>query len=175
MPTSTDEVLMVKSIVDRHIDHKRSNDLFSELWEKVGSKSTNESVQLSFLMLRTIFSNGLSEKEKLESISKIFCSYKQKDLTKLWQFLLNVVVVVHFAVVGFNLTALFLIPFLCPWYIAFPLLTYLINLIFTSERCLLTKLENKIRSKLGLEQIKGFLGYYINRFMYPPPDMPGGI
>jgi hypothetical protein len=63
-----------------------------------------------------------------------------------------------------NVAAIFIIPFTMPWYITIPLETYLFNLVFGRNPCLITNLENTIRQKLGYRQIGGFVGHY---FMKP--------
>ncbi len=67
----------------------------------------------------------------------------------------------HFLLVGLNLASLFVLPFVEPWYIAAPLVTFLGNLLFTQIACPLTRLENWLRITLGLSGIKSFIGHYI--------------
>jgi len=63
-----------------------------------------------------------------------------------------------------NISAIFVLPFLTPWYVASPLVTYLLSLFTTSAPCPLTRLEDKIRIKMGKPPIKHFIGYY---FVWP--------
>ena len=69
-------------------------------------------------------------------------------------------VIIHTAIVFANLTALFVIPFLEPWYVSIPIMSFLINLIFSPGTCPLTRLESVIRRKLGMPEIKQFGGHY---------------
>lgn len=67
----------------------------------------------------------------------------------------------HMAMFFMNIGAIFVLPFYSPWYIWAPLDTFLINLMFsTNKDCALTKLENKVRSSLGWRPIGGFFGSY---------------
>ena len=77
----------------------------------------------------------------------------------LWVF--RAVVTAHLAIIVGNLVALFCLPFLTPWYIALPIETVLVNLMFSSVPCPLTRLESKLRQQLGMPEIKHFVGYYI--------------
>jgi len=64
---------------------------------------------------------------------------------------------------------LFSIPFLIfttitlktDWYITFPLLSWIMYLVFTTDiTCPYTDLENKLRKKIGKPKIKGFIYHY---------------
>jgi len=46
------------------------------------------------------------------------------------------------------------------WFILFPAIVFLISLLSSSESCILTRIENKIRLKKGLPQIKAFIKHY---------------
>ena len=60
------------------------------------------------------------------------------------------------------LTTPFVLPFMAPWYISLPLMTWVFNLTFTRMvDCPMTKLENKLRRELGMREIKFFVGHYI--------------
>ena len=74
---------------------------------------------------------------------------------------LMTVIISHLLVVFGNLASMFVIPFYVPWYIAIPLISVLINLLFMPTQCPLTKLENRIRRSLGLRQIRHFVGHYL--------------
>lgn len=72
-------------------------------------------------------------------------------------------VFLHMAVVVGNLISLFILPFMAPWYIALPLCSFLVLLSTSRDQCPLTRLENKLRRKLNLPTIKGFIGHYLLR------------
>lgn len=77
---------------------------------------------------------------------------------------LYVLVIVHFIIVIMNVLAVFVLPFKTPWYIACPLMSFIIWMSFSRVAdCPLTKLENVLRSKLGMRKIGGFIGHYIVR------------
>jgi hypothetical protein len=72
------------------------------------------------------------------------------------------VVVVHFILVILNVCSLFILPFsgLSLW-ITVPIETYLVNLLFTNTPCTLTNLENRLRRRLGMKEIRGYVGHYL--------------
>jgi hypothetical protein len=85
--------------------------------------------------------------------------------TALW-----LVVVLHLLVVIVNVFAFFILPFTwlvidVPfWYSVFlviPIESQIVYLAFNRSPCPLTRLENGIRKKLDMEEIGGFIGYYI--------------
>jgi hypothetical protein len=53
------------------------------------------------------------------------------------------------------------------WYITFPLLSWTIYLIFSTDlSCPYTNYENKLRKKIGKPKIKGFIyHYYLKNFV----------
>lgn len=53
-----------------------------------------------------------------------------------------------------------------PWYVSIACCTAIFWVSTTREECYLTKLENKIRMKLGLPPIKGFIKHYLLRRFY---------
>lgn len=74
---------------------------------------------------------------------------------------LILIVVIHLIIVFINIVA---IPFLLiytPWYISIPLISFLIRLATVERICPLTNIENWIRRKLGMKEIKTFIGHYI--------------
>ena len=73
-------------------------------------------------------------------------------------------IVFHTVIVVLNLAILFIIPFLEPWYVALPIETLIVNLMFSPISCPLTRLESRIRISLGMPEIKHFVGHY---FVHP--------
>ena len=47
------------------------------------------------------------------------------------------------------------------WYLLMPSIFFILSIATSSGECYLTRLENKIRKKKGLKQIKGFIKHYI--------------
>jgi len=76
-------------------------------------------------------------------------------------FFLRSLIVFHFLVIFGNLAALIALPFMEPWYISCPLMSLIVNLMFSPLPCPLTRLEDSIRRKHGLREIKHFMGYYL--------------
>mgnify|MGYP003352601876 CR=1 FL=1 len=75
-------------------------------------------------------------------------------------FLLCLIIFHVYVVIG-NLLAFFIVPFLCPWYVALPICSLIVTLSFgRGSDCPLTRLENKIRKNIGLRRIKGFIKHY---------------
>jgi len=158
MPTTAEEVAALKGVIDIYLPQEQSRLLFGELYVRVGAKSENESVRLSLLMLREIY-DGRSPQE----LEAIFTSYRSRDvsLTRrlLWAALI-LVVVSHIFIIFAHLAALLILPILTPWYVALPLAGYIVNLVYLPGGCVLTKLEDAIRRKLGLPEVKKFIKHY---------------
>ena len=80
-----------------------------------------------------------------------------KNLLKI---ILAALVLCHAVVISINIAAFFVAPFVCPWYIWFPICTIVARVVSGGGVCPLTILENKIRVKLGMEKIEGFVSHY---------------
>lgn len=74
---------------------------------------------------------------------------------------LFVIVVAHAVLIAANFVAMFVLPFVTPWYVAVPLITVMINFVFSSLVCPLTTLESVLRKKMGLPEVKFFLQHYL--------------
>ena len=66
-------------------------------------------------------------------------------------------------IVLLNLLAFFVLPFLEPWYVSAPCVSIIFYLTFNRAPCPLTQIENFFRTRLGLPEIRGFIGHYILR------------
>jgi hypothetical protein len=80
-----------------------------------------------------------------------------KNLLKLT---LGAVVLCHAVIISINIAACFVAPFLCPWYIWLPICTIVSRVVTGGGVCPLTDIENKIRAKLGMKKIDGFVAHY---------------
>lgn len=81
----------------------------------------------------------------------------------LWS-LLVLTVTGHAAFVIANVGALFVLPFKAEWYIAAPLMTFIVWLSASrANSCPVTELENVFRRRLGLKEVRGFIGFYFLR------------
>ena len=75
--------------------------------------------------------------------------------------LLASLVLFHSYIVGANVLAFFVVPFLEPWYVAVPIMSLILLLVFSKVLdCPLTNLENLLRKRLGMKRIGGFVGHY---------------
>ncbi|NBQ68602.1 MAG: DUF2784 family protein [Nitrosomonadaceae bacterium] len=81
--------------------------------------------------------------------------------TLLLYLLLLLVIGGHWVVVMMNVAAFILLPFVVPWYVASPLMSFIALITTTKVNCPLTRLENCIRKQLGLRLISTFIGHYL--------------
>lgn len=77
--------------------------------------------------------------------------------------LLYSLVVLHLTLVFAIIISFFILPIFTPWYISVPLMTFIWFFSTTRVECHLTNTENKLRQKLGLKKIGGFVGFYLLR------------
>lgn len=76
--------------------------------------------------------------------------------------LLAFIVTAHWVIIVGNTLAFFLLPFFAPWYVAMPVMSYIGLLTFSKVLdCPITKLENRIRKRIRMPEIKGFIGHYM--------------
>lgn len=77
-------------------------------------------------------------------------------------FLFRSIVIFHLFVCGGNTICFFALPFIEPPWIALPCCSLIFFLTFQRDtQCPMTNFENKLRQKLGMKTIKGFIGHYI--------------
>lgn len=75
--------------------------------------------------------------------------------------MLGLLVIFHSYIVVANVLAFFVVPFVEPWYVAVPIMSVVLLLVFSKVLdCPLTNLENHLRKKLGMKRIGGFVGHY---------------
>ena len=72
-------------------------------------------------------------------------------------------VTAHMTLVMANVASFFALIYYEKWYIAAPLCSFIVWVTFARVTCPLTIWENKIREKMGLPTIGGFIGHYILR------------
>tara|TARA_E500000331_G_C16722483_1_gene483035 strand:- start:265 stop:519 length:255 start_codon:yes stop_codon:yes gene_type:complete len=82
-------------------------------------------------------------------------------MTSLLKLILPVLVFFHALIISVNVAACFVAPFLCPWYLWVPICTIVARVVTGGGVCPLTVLENKIRIKLGMDEISGFVAHYL--------------
>ena len=147
MPTTKEEALKITEIFDEYLTPEEAQEITNRLHNEIGENSTNTSLKVSLEMLRALY----HKEARQQFIVK----------TVLLRIALFSIIALHFYVVIGNLIAMFIIPFLAPWYIALPIISFIVSITFSGQPCPLTRLEDKIRHKLGIPQIKYFVGYYI--------------
>ena len=66
----------------------------------------------------------------------------------------------HMFIVIVNIMAFFILPFMYPLWMWVPVNSFILTVTFTREVCPLTRLENYLRTSLGMSRIGGFIGHY---------------
>jgi len=145
MPTSQQEAFSIVEILDEYLDEGQARELTARLEQEIGQKTDNDSLKVSLEMLKTLYSK------------------KPKRIDQLKKLLLYLVAVFHMFVIAVNISAFFVLPFLYPLWVWMPLNSFILTVTFTREICPLTRLENKLRTSLGMSRIGGFLGHYLVR------------
>lgn len=143
MPTTQQEAKKIKQIADEFMAEKDAREFTKRLHEEVGLNTDNNSLAISLQMFHMLYDPLVKRRVKTA------------------KFLLYSVIATHFTIIIFNTIAFFLLPFYASWYVALPIMTLIVNFMFTSNPCPLTRLEDNIRGKLGMKQIRLFMGHYI--------------
>jgi hypothetical protein len=138
----TEEEKAIQQILDDYISPEMAKEITERLNEEVGENTEDRSLKSSLKMFKKIY-------EEPEPTNKA-------GLISLW-----CLVAFHACVLIFNLLAIFLLPFLTPWYVSLPIITVLVNLMFSPVSCPLTRLESRIRRSLSLPEIRHFIKYYV--------------
>ena len=79
---------------------------------------------------------------------------------RMYRLILKTTVLVHACIIFLNMAAFFIVPLETPWYIWLPICTMIGRTLSASGNCPLTLLENKLREKIGMKPIKGFVYHY---------------
>jgi hypothetical protein len=147
MPTSVEEANSIVEIMDDFLDADDARELTARLEHEVGQGTDNDSLKVSLEMLKELYKDrtGSRKKDRLKKIS------------------LYSLVTFHYFVITVNIVAFFILPFLYPLLVWMPLNSFILTVTFTREICPLTRLENYIRTSLGMPRIGGFLGHYMVR------------
>ena len=144
MPTTVDEARKITTIINEYLTPMQAREITRKLDESVGKRTDNSSLQISLQMLRSLY-----EQQTISARSR-----------RIKTTLLILTVIGHMIIVVANIAAIFILPFVVPWYIAFPLITFVINLMFSPIPCPLTKLECRLRVSLGLPEVRAFVKHY---------------
>lgn len=162
MPAPAESLAALKSKVDKYIGEADAEVLFTELYDEIGSKSSNKSFNITMLMLKILYKrDGASLDDKMASMKQEYIAYYLDDWKHTaWQTALFTVVFLHFVLIFFLLLDLIMLPYLCTVWVAIPLMVFIVNLIATPVVCSCTKLENVIRKKLNKPEIRSFVKHY---------------
>ena len=141
MPTIREEATKIVSIIQGY-NQEKTKELIIKLDEEVGKKSEIASV-----------------KEFLSHLRKVVDKPLPPPSIWLWV-AFYALVTFHILIVSGVTISFFVLPFLAPWYIAIPCMTFVWFFSTTRVDCQLTNLENHLRKELGLKRIGGFVGHY---------------
>ena len=145
MPTSQQEAFSIVEILDEYLDEGQARELTARLEQEIGQKTDNDSLKVSLEMLKALYSK---DPKRIDYLKKA---------------LLSLVVLFHMFVITVNIAAFFILPFLYDLWIWMPINSFILTVTFTREICPLTRLENKLRTSLGMSRIGGFIGHYFAR------------
>ena len=142
MPTSQQEAFSIVEILDEYLDEGQARELTARLEQEIGQKTDNDSLKVSLEMLKALYSK------------------QPKKIDYLKKGLLYSVILFHAFVIIVNIAAFFVLPFYYPLWVWMPVCSFILTVTFTREICPLTRLENYLRTSLGMSRIGGFIGHY---------------
>ena len=142
MPTSEQEAFSIVEILDEYLDEGQARELTARLEQEIGQKTDNDSLKVSLTMLKALYSK------------------RPKKIDYLKKGLLYSVILFHAFVIMVNILAFFILPFYYPLWVWMPLNSFILTVTFTREICPLTRLENYLRTSLGMSRVGGFIGHY---------------
>lgn len=142
MPTSTQEANSIVEILDEFLDSDQARELTARLEQEIGQKTENDSLKVSLEMLKALYSK---KPPRIDTYKKVA---------------LHFMIVFHTFVIMVNVLAFFILPFSYPLWVWMPLNSFILVTTFTREICPLTRVENYLRTSLGLPRIGGFIGHY---------------
>ena len=142
MPTSQQEAFNIVEILDEYLDENQARELTARLEQEIGRRTDNDSLKVSLEMLKALYEK---KPKKIDYIKKA---------------LLYSTVLFHAFVIIVNIAAFFVLPFLYPLWVWMPVCSFILTVTFTREICPITRLENYLRTSLGLPRIGGFIRHY---------------
>ena len=142
MPTSNNEALNIVEILDEYLDEEQARELTARLEQEIGQKTENDSLKVSLETLKALY----ERKPKRENLCKKAILYS--------------IISFHMFIVVVNIMAFFILPFMYPLWMWVPVNSFILTVTFTREVCPLTRLENYLRTSLGMSRIGGFIGHY---------------
>jgi hypothetical protein len=144
-PLEQNEELNIVELFNEYLDEDQARELTARLEQEIGQRTKNDSLKTSLLMLKALYSKNPPTRDVLRYGTFYF------------------LVSFHLCVVFINIAAFFILPFLYPVYVWMPINSFILSVSFTRELCPLTRLENYLRTSLGLPRIGGFMGHYVYR------------
>jgi hypothetical protein len=145
MPTSTTEANSIVEILDEYLDTDQARELTARLEQEIGQNTDNDSLKVSLEMLKALYERKPPKKDHFKKLA------------------LYSVITFHTFVILVNIAAFFILPFLYPLLVWMPINSFILTVIFTRELCPFTRLENYIRTSLGMPRVGGFIGHYLVR------------
>ena len=133
----------IMEILDDFLEEKEARELVARLEQEIGDKSEDKDLKKRLTALREFYQRRPIRKEHF----KLMFLYS--------------VIGFHFFVIFVNIIAFFLLPFLYPLWVWMPVNSFILTVTFTREVCPLTRLENYLRTALGMSRIGGFIGHYL--------------
>jgi len=143
MPTSDQEAAHIHEIINDYLTPQQAKSITQRLEAEVGQHTDNSSLKISLEMLKALYSN-------------VPDTPPARKMWPLW-----LLVTFHAAILIGNTAAIILLPFLTPWYVSLPIISLLVNLMFSPMPCPLTRLESRMRQRRGLPRIRHFLKHYL--------------
>ena len=158
MPTSKAEANTIMEIIDDFLSPEQAKEITKRLEKEVGKETDNDSLKVSLKMLKSLYHDVGIRKERKQFLRLLLFS----------------VIMGHAAIIILNVATLFILPFYVSWYIALPVMTLIVNLIFSPISCPLTKLESRIRRELGYPEVRFFIKHYlldpVRKLINKPPN-----
>ena len=137
------EIEGIMEILDDFLEEEQARELVARLEQEVADKSDDKDLKKRLKALREFYERRPIRKEHFKLV------------------FLYSVISFHFFVIFVNITAFFLLPFIYPLWVWMPLNSFILTVTFTREVCPLTRLENYLRTSLGIPRIGGFIGHYL--------------
>ncbi len=181
MPTTQEEAAHITRISLEYMTPDTACTLYTRLDEEVGKFTDNDSLKKSLAMMRQLMTHVAAQhaaKKELETLGlsqidppplKPIIEHVFKDPippSKLLWANFYALVVVHLALVLGIVTSFFVLPFRQPLEVALPLMVFIFFYSTNKIECPLTNWENRLRKKLGMKVIGGFVGHYFKRPIY---------
>jgi hypothetical protein len=146
---STDERMSdlnkLSEILNEFLDEDQAREFTSKIEQEVAQKTSDKTLRTLLETLSSLYTAKPSRKEHLKKI------------------VLTLLVTFHMFVITINVVAFFILPFLYPLLVWMPLNSFILTVTFTREICPLTRLENYMRTSMGIPRIGGFIGHYFVR------------